>query len=261
MDKSHDDALKTNRNNPAQPSASAQSQKTHPQNPQSQSSQPQDQQSQFISHTPTQNNPAVAFKSDYIGQWAAKQEDPFAEQNRKAAEKKAAQEAARKKAMPYIKIGSIVAACVAVLAVIITVIVVIINQPKPEVPTITGDSSEDVSDYTDILQDAYDQNQNLDDVDKIVEDTLNTDNGREYEAQVRLAEMVFYFDNDLYQQLIDTGVRIDPNSLQPDQRLRYYNYMRYGYSVLNDNDKANEYMDLVFELSNELSGDRPSGGG
>lgn len=259
MDKSHDDVLKTNGNTPAHPSAAAQPQTTQPQ-----SSQPQNPQPQSASHASAQNNQnnsAVAFKSDYIGQWAAKQEDPFAEQNRKAADKKAAQEAARKKAMPYIKIGSIVAACVAVLAIIITVIVVIINQPKPEVPTIAGDSSEDVSDYTGILQDAYDQNQNLDDVDKIVEDTLGTDNGREYEAQVRLAEMVFYFDNDLYQQLIDTGVRIDPNSLQPDQRLRYYNYMRYGYSVLNDSDKANEYMDLVFELSNELSGDRPSGGG
>lgn len=248
MDKSHDDILKTNGNNPAQTPTPSQPQNIQPQNAQSQSPQT----------APNQN---VAFKSDYIGQWAAKQEDPFAEQNRKAAEKKAAQEAARKKALPYIKIGSIVAGCVAVLAVIITVIVVIVNQPKPEIPTIAGGSSEDVSDYTGILQNAYDQDKNLDDIDKIVEDTLNTDSGREYEAQVRLAEMVFYFDNDLYQQLVDTGRKIDPMSLQPDQRLRYYNYMRYGYSVLNDNDKANEYMDLVFELSNELSGDRPSGGG
>lgn len=203
----------------------------------------------------------VAFKSDYIGQWAAKQDDPFAEQNRKAAEQKAAKEAARKKALPYVKIGSIIAACAAVVAIIVVVVVAIVNRPKPEVPTIAGDSSEDISNYVDILQNKYNESQNVEDVSEIINNTLNTNNGREYEAQVRLAEMVFYFDNDLYQQLVDTGLKIDPMTLQPDQRLRYYNYMRYGYSVLNDNDKAAEYMDLVFELSNELSGNRPSGGG
>ena len=259
MDKSHDDNLNTNGGS-AQPNASQ-----SPSNAAQSSTNPAQNSAtaQLLNNTPAQNpasNRKVAFKSDYIGQWAAKQDDPFAEQNRKAAEKKAAQDAARKKAMPFVKIGAIAAAAIAVITVIVIIVVNIINQPKPEVPTIAGGSSEDITDYAGILQDNYNQNQNLDEINKIVEDTLNTDNGREYEAQVRFAEMIFYFENDLYRQLVNTGAEIDPNSLQPDQRLRYYNYMRYGYSVLNDVDKANEYMDLVYELSNELSGEHPSGG-
>lgn len=251
MDKSHDDISKAKENSSARPAQSASGPRPH-----SGANPPQ-----ILGTSSAQSNSNnVAFKSDYIGQWAAKQEDPFAEQNRKAAAKKAAEEAARKKALPYIKIASIVAACLAVVAVIVVVIVVIVNQPKPEVPTISGGSSEDIADYTGILQDKYNESQNVDDINKVIDDTLNTENGREHEAQVRFAEMAFYFNNDYYQKVVDTGLKINPDSLQPDHRLRYYNYMYYSYAMLNDVDKSNEYLDLVYELSDELSEEHPSGG-
>lgn len=112
----------------------------------------------------------VAFKSEYIGQWAAKQDDPFAEQNRKAAEKKAAQEAARKKAMPYIKIGSIAAACAAVLAVIIAIIV-IVNQPAPLPDDITLGSSG-AAEVTESAQKVFDNY-----VNKLGDKTVETGEG------------------------------------------------------------------------------------
>lgn len=125
-----------------------------------------------ISTTPSDTTAkfGVAFKSEYIGQWAAKQENPFAEQNRKAAEKKAAQEATRKKAMPYIKIGSIAAACIAVLAVIIAIIV-IINQPAPLPDDITLGSSG-AAEVTESAQKVFDNY-----VNKLGDKTVETDEG------------------------------------------------------------------------------------
>lgn len=277
MDKSHDDALKTNRNNPAQPSASAQSSKTHPQNLQSQSSQPQDQQSQFISHTPTQNNPAVAFKSDYIGQWAAKQEDPFAEQNRKAAEKKAAQEAARKKVMPYIKIGSIVAACVAVLAVIIVVIIGVVRDPDADyTPEIAGSSEEDIIEYRDLLQQFYNRKKGeqssdedlvnppnmgeapsnssqedknlINSVNQVVQNTLETFNGQDHANAVLCAQAYFYYNNGYYQEVVDTIRQINIDSLNNSIKSNIYEVAANSYYWLGDEEAADTYYDLLLAM-------------
>lgn len=250
MDKSHDDILKTNGGAPTRPSAAAQ-----PQNAQLQSSQPQNPQSQPASHAPTQNNQnnsAVAFKSDYIGQWAAKQEDPFAEQNRKAAEKKAAKEAARKKAMPYIKIGSIVAGCVAILAVIITVIVVIINQPKPEVPTIAGGTMEDITDYKDKLQEIYDKDNNMSDVEDAIEDAMDTDNGREYANQLKLSQMMFYINQNIYDEAINIGETVEVEQLELLQQANFYALMAISCASIGDNAAADKYNSLAYEVNIKL---------
>lgn len=251
MDKSHDDILKANGNNPAQNPASAQPQAVHPQNPQPQTSQSPASQS---SPTPStaQNNSNVAFKSDYIGQWAAKQEDPFAEQNRKAAEQAAAKEAARKKAMPYIKIGSIVAGCVAVLAVIITVIVVIVNQPKPEIPTIAGGTIEDITNYKDKLQEIYEQDNNMAAVEDAVEDAMNTDNGREYINQLKLSQMMFYIDQDIYDEAINIGGTVEVEQLELLQQANFYALMAISCAAIGDYSSANEYNGRAYEVNLKL---------
>lgn len=244
MDKSHDDLLKTNGNSPAQTPASAQ-----PQNPQSQSAPSPNPQPQPTSN---QNNSNVAFKSDYIGQWAAKQENPFAEQNRKAAEQKAAREAARKKAMPYIKIGSIVAGCVAVLAVIITVIVVIINQPKPEVPTIAGGTIEDITNYKDKLQEIYEQDNDMSAVEDAIEDAMNTDNGREYANQLKLSQMMFYIGQNIYDEAINIGETVEVEQLELLQQANFYALMAISCASIGDNANANKYNELAYEVNLKL---------
>lgn len=145
MDKSHDDSLNANGG----------SARPNPNSIPLPSSNPTPNSAASNQNSSARNN-NVAFKSDYIGQWAAKQDNPFAEQNRKAAEKKAAQDAARKKALPFVKIGAIAAA---VIAVIIVVVVVIIqaNQlpPLPDDITIGSEGAAEVTDSAQKIFDDY----------------------------------------------------------------------------------------------------------
>lgn len=175
MDKSHDDNLNPNANSPARPSTAPNSAGAPaPQNP----------------AAPVSNSQNVAFKSDYIGQWTAKQENPFAEQNRKAADKKAAQEASRKKAMPYIKIGSIIAGCITVVAVA-AIIFINVTRPKPLPEDITP-GSDGAAEITNDAQKVFDKF-----VDKLGDKTTETDEGPELtdeEMQGALDAVADYFE-------------------------------------------------------------------
>lgn len=264
MDKSHDDILKTNGNNPAQTPTPSQPQNIQPQNAQSQSPQT----------APNQN---VAFKSDYIGQWAAKQEDPFAEQNRKAAEKKAAQEAARKKALPYIKIGSIVAGCVAVLALIVTVIVIAVRDPDLDyTPEIAGSSEEDIIEYRNLLQQLYNKKKDeqgseddpvnppnmvdvpsndsqedkelINSVNQVVQNTLNTPSGKEHANAVLCAQAYFYYNNGYYQEVVDTIKQIDTNYLNNSVKSNVYEVAANSYYWLGDEETADTYYSLLLAM-------------
>jgi hypothetical protein len=249
MDKSHDDVLKTTGNNSVQPALNAAPNPTptSASNISSNSAHPQSASHQ--SQNPASANPNVAFKSDYIGQWAAKQEDPFAEQNRKAAEKKAAQEAARKKAMPYVKIGSIVAGCVAVIAIIVTVVLVIINQPKPEVPTIAGGTIEDITDYKDKLDEIYEQDKDMSAVEDAIEDAMNTDNGREYANQLKLSQMMFYIGQNIYDEAINIGETVEVDQLELAQQANYYALMAIACASIGDNASAEKYNSAAYEVN------------
>ncbi len=266
MDKSHDDILRANGNNSAQTPTPAQPQNTQPQNPQPQTTQAQ----------PTSNQ-NIAFKSDYIGQWAAKQEDPFAEQNRKAAEKKAAQEAARQKALPYIKIGSIVAGCIAILAIVIAIIVVAVRDPDLDyTPEIAGSSEEDIIKYRDLLQQFYnkkkDEQSDEDDlvnppnmgeapsndsqedkglinsVNQAVQNTLNTSSGKEHANAVLCAQAYFYYNNGYYQEVVDTIKQIDTDFLDNSVKSNVYEVAANSYYWLGDEETADTYYSLLLAM-------------
>lgn len=214
--------------------------------------QPHSGSAHIVGTSASQSNPNVAFKSDYIGQWAAKQDDPFAEQNRKAAEKKAAQEATRKKALPYIKIASIVAGCLAVLAVIITIIVVIINQPKPEVPTIAGGTIEDISDYKNKLDEIYEQDKDMSAVEDAIDDAMNTDNGRKYANQLKLSQMMFYIGQSIYDEAINIGETVEVEQLELLQQANYYALMAMSCASIGDYSGADEYNSRAYEVNLQL---------
>ena len=265
MDKSHDDVLKTTGNNSTQPASNASPNPT-PTSPSNVA--PNSAQSQSASHqsqNPTSAKPNVAFKSDYIGQWAAKQEDPFAEQNRKAAEKKAAQEAARKKAMPYVKIGSIVAGCVAVIAIIVTVVLVVTHDSDASyAPEISG-SSEDYDrkkdektddDYLENIAGTGETPENnpqedeglIAGVNQIVQNTLETVGGQNNTNAVLCAQAYFYFNNGYYQEVVNTIEQINLDTLDNTIKSSIYEVAANSYYWLGDEEKADAYYDLLLAI-------------
>lgn len=215
----------------------------------------------------SESNPNVAFKSDYIGQWAAKQDNPFAEQNRKAAAEKAAKDAARKKAMPYIKIGSIVAAAVAVLAVIIVVIVVIAT-PKP-ITALTPEESASFQEEAQKIFDKHTQNIDLSDtenltdkekediekaleeVGKYYEQQADRAENNEAQAQVTMEEMSFYLWNNQPEAALKASEKISTEGLTSDTLSNFYGMMQSTYYVLGDMEQAERYFNLMVETIGE----------
>lgn len=210
---------------------------------------------------------SVTFKSDYIGQWAAKQDDPFAEQNRKAAEKKAAQEAARKKAMPYVKIGSITAACVAVI-IIAVVIIVNITKPKP-LPEVTTEESAAMTEEAQKIFDKHTQNINLDDTENLTEKEKEDiqkaveEVGKYYEqqaeraqdntviAQVIMEEMSFYLWNNQPEAALNASEKFQTEGLDSTQLSNFYGMMQELYLVLGDEEQAERYLQLMIDVIGE----------
>lgn len=277
MDKSHDDVLKTAGNNSAQSAPNAAPNPTLTSASNMASNSARSQSASHQSQNPSSANPNVAFKSDYIGQWAAKQEDPFAEQNRKAAEKKAAQEAARKKAMPYVKIGSIVAGCVAVIAIIVTVVLVVTHDSDASyAPEISGSSEDDILKYQDLLQQFYDRkkDEKTDDdyleniagtgetpennpqedegliagVNQIVQNTLETVGGQNNTNAVLCAQAYFYFNNGYYQEVVNTIEQINLDTLDNTIKSSIYEVAANSYYWLGDEEKADAYYDLLLAI-------------
>lgn len=215
----------------------------------------------------SESNPNVAFKSDYIGQWAAKQDDPFAEQNRKVAAEKAAKDAARKKVMPYIKIGSIAAGCVAVLAVIITVIVVIAT-PKP-ITTLTPEESTSFQEEAQKIFDRHTQNIDLsntenltdrekEDIEKALEEVgkyyerqADRAENNEAQAQVTMEEMSFYLWNNQPEAALKASEKISIEGLTSDTLSNFYGMMQSTYYVLGDMEQSERYFNLMVETIGE----------
>lgn len=216
-----------------------------------------------------QSNPNVAFKSDYIGQWAAKQDDPFAEQNRKAAEKKAAEEAARKKVLPYIKIGSIVAGCVAVIAIIVAVVIIVskktpISEVTAEDSAVFQEEAQEIFDkYTTGIDTSADNKDNLteqekEDIDRAIEEV-----GKYYESQanraennsavvqIALDEMMFYLWNDQPEAAIAAADKLQTDTMTFEQQTGYYSLLQSAYYTIGNYERA----DYFYELMRQAAGD------
>lgn len=218
-----------------------------------------------MSSSPESNNnrqpsDGVSFHSGNIGKWAAKQENPFAEQNRKAAEKKAAKDAKkssrRKKTKPILKVVSIVLAILVALGLIAWLIVFLVTRPpKPEAPTIDG-TSESISNYRDTLQEIYDKDDsnNLQNVVESIDATLDLEQNQPYRNQIILSEILFYMSNGMYGQIIERAGEVDPDSLDTKQQIQFYNAVYYAYSLLDDEENADKYQKLSYEAAVKLNG-------
>lgn len=198
---------------------------------------------------------SVNFSADKIGQWAAKQEKPFAAQNQKEKAEKAKRTHARKKALPFIIICTVLAL---LLIGGIIVLIVALNNPasKVEAPEIYGSSDNDIYEYQDALSKVYqDNDNNLDAVSEAVDKTLATESGQANTAQVRIAEAYFFAENGEYQRAIDALSGVDPAQLSMDQQVMYYDTLYYANVVLGNKEQADEYLRQSYELRVELGGE------
>lgn len=217
------------------------------------------------SQAPTQD-PATQFKTENIGSWAAQQEDYFAEQNRKAEEKRKKSERTRRKVLPIVFITGGIIAVGLIIWGIVALVIALTTKPEVDAPTISGGTSEDVNNYRDILQDFFDKDVdgggvgsgNIAAVEGAVNSTLETDEGRKYADQVRLAQLNLYINNGLYRESVAVGEDIDPNNLDPKSRFQFYNFMYLMYYALGNIEQANEYSVLASDAAGELEG---AGGG
>lgn len=204
--------------------------------------------------------PDIQFTTGNIGRWASQQEDPFAEQNRKRAVKKHTRNQKRQKAAPIIVIISGVILATAAIVGLIFLIIHLSNRRPNEVPEISGGTTQDITNYRDVLQNFYNQrpdateDEKLQAVQDAVNGTLDTANGREYEAQVKLAQALFYFDKGMYENASKTGSEIDESKMSLEDKRLYYNIMYYCYGKMGQQKLSDEYLAKLYEVANELSG-------
>lgn len=208
---------------------------------------------------------APEFRTENIGKWKEKQENPFAEQNRKAAEEKQKREEKRdatlakvNKSITPLKITLIVLSSIVIIVVIILAIIALIAALTPEpAPTMDGNTAADVAKYQQTLQEIYEQNlsetENRDDalqaVDETISSTLETANGREYENEILLAKMLLLAYNSQYSEAVAVAETINPDALELPQKANYYYTLTNVYAEMGDHAKADEYYNLAIELS------------
>lgn len=201
----------------------------------------------------TPSNPN--FTTGNIGRWASRQENPFAEQNRKADAEKQKRDRQRRKIAPYLYIGG----GIIVLALIIWGIVALISHRGENTPVegpieIAGSSEQDIADYQQILQNFLSQQQGTtqekeEGVNKLVQNTLNTANGQDNANAVKLAQLGAFVASGMYDAGLVASKEIDPESLDIKQLATYYNLVYLCYLSLGNQEKAAEYLSLMYEAS------------
>lgn len=197
------------------------------------------------------------YDSAGIGTKTAQRQDPFAEQNQRRAEKEAKAIKKRKQIL-WITIPTIL------VVLILTVIGIVYFATRVKDTfddTIDFDNdtiTKDMSDLQDLAQDAFKNEVTQDEsgitisgdteaAEKIFEDTLANPANKEYANQINLSRMLFYIDNGKYESVIETSSGINPDELDGDQKVLYYNALNLAYAGLGDTEKSYEYIRLQGE--------------
>lgn len=198
----------------------------------------------------------VQFDSANIGTQTVKKQDPFAEQNRLANEKKQKSNKTRKKIFITLSVvlGLVVVGLIAWL--IITLV-----MPKEDTgsdglnlePTIVDASDEGIVKMRELAQSEYNNGKNINEINQLFADETSVTNP-DYLNQLRLAQILFYVGNGYYQQSADLSKNIDVESLPLAQKGIFYDAMYSTYTGLKDSAKAGEYFALSYEVQVEIQG-------
>lgn len=216
---------------------------------------------------PTAAKPETQFTTENIGRWAAKQENPFAAQNRKAAAKKQKQAETRKKATPYVVVvAATVAIGLAIFGLVVLIITLLNNQPKlPDNLTLGSDGAAEISEaaqnvYQEQLQKFYNQHGNNasgsveQPNDEAVQDALNavsdyyneqkdkatTDDQK---TQIGLLEMRTLGFMGRNEDLIRIGLTLDENLMGLVDRSYFYGIMANAYYSIGNIEMGDYYLD------------------
>lgn len=206
----------------------------------------------------TEQNP-VQFNSAHIGSKTAQKQDPFAEQNQKAAVEKQKQTKTRNCGLI---IGGIALAVVVIITVAIFFVIKTNSTPNQEDNKVADNvfdkaitsvnqaisaangagntsvntTNEATTIFENAIQEATDAN------DHVLADTLKV-------SQMRL----YINTGNNNEKIIEIGESIDnPQNLDIATRAELYNFMALAYSAIGNNDKAAEYYRLSAELSTEI---------
>lgn len=209
---------------------------------------------------------SVAFKSSDIGVKTAVKQDPFAEQNKKAAEKKTKFAAKRKKTTIILAviIGPVI------IALVIWGIIMIINANQPEDPRSTPAVTGTALEVKNAALAAYNKDENTKDaaaaeqvftdaIDNLQHEVdLNSADGQDailrQVAELLLAKMVFYTNVQMFDRVVATSSDIDENYLTGGQLATYYNIIAVAYSEQGNEEKASEFYQKAYEKRMEVGG-------
>lgn len=188
--------------------------------------------------------------------------DPFAEQNAKRAEKKAQTKKQAKKGI-FI---SIIVVIILIIAAIVCFLLIKNNQPddRPwmnDIPSIDNDSDDSVNKIQRYLQEVYNDNTSgntksakLESANQATAAIIDHGDNSSYTNQIVLAQIKFYLTNGYYDEIIDKIPKVNVNSLNPQQKLSFYNCLMLAYQAQGNQTKYDEYSNLMLEVSVELNG-------
>ena len=199
----------------------------------------------------------LKFESSVIGIKTAKRQDPFDEQNKRAAKQQKEDQKKRKIAAIVLSIvGGVV-----VVGLVIWLIVFLIQNFAPDesaTGTVVFSSdtvTQDMTDLGNLANSAFggevtrnDEgeivvNGNMDAADTVFDKTINLPQNQDFTNQINLSRIKFYQDNGRYDLVINYLEQINPS---------YYNIASITYHQLGDDEKSEEYLRLAQNAQVEM---------
>lgn len=202
----------------------------------------------------------IAFHSAAIGTQTARPKDYFAEQNQETLTKKQAH-STRIRWLLIFSCG-----LVGVALVIGAIWFIITMATKSKTPTSTPEEVQQIvtATYDEAFEKAMDPATDSDTNASIGanEETINSateiyqqaleeaHNDPSLTTELLLSQIDLYImTGERYNEIIEIGSKIDPESLPIETRSKFYNNLAEAYWMIGNKDKANEYYNLIFELS------------
>lgn len=208
----------------------------------------------------------VQFKSDNIGRWVSKQENPFAEQNRKTQAKKQKQAEQRKKSAPFVvAVVGVLAVAAGVCGLVFLVISLINDRPTlPDDLALGSAGATEIQDeaqsiYDDSLANSSGQNdeERMKDALEAAKNFFNskkslaTDEATKNDLDV--LEMQLYSDNDQLQAVIDMGESLDFDAMGEEQRGQCYSMLLNAAYNAGDVELGQYYLEKILEYNDSMT--------
>lgn len=216
----------------------------------------------------------VQFKTANIGKWAAQQENPFAEQNRRADEKRQRSAKTRRKVLPIVAIiGGIIALGLIVWGVVMLVMALNAPEKLPEDIAFGSEGASEVQGKAQEIWDRYwnniasgddDQNQDNEnpgdtaDVSQAIEavsdyfdEQLSIANNDSQKNDLVIIEMDLMNTNEQPEGVISAGNKGNPDTMTDYQKGLYYGMLTNAYYSVGNISEGDRYFELLTQLPSD----------